>query len=380
MNKIRILICNNLKLALGRKPLLSILLMIIPVIILVGSSKLINYQITYINVGIADDDNTYLSNTVKDLLLNIDGTKSFVIKSDEIEPLFKNNTINVCVQMKEGFEDKIRNGEIDDILVYANEGSNDYKLVSSLLKNHVLNFRNIGRIAGEDPEIFKENIQTYMENSKLVEVKSLNDLYSDYNNSNLFIGFLIMLVFFRSAAISNTVNLDKETNVYTRMFTTGVTVGQYYLSNIISNLLVVMMQILIALIAMPIVNISMGMSLLSAFIILSLVALVAVSFGTLCIAICNETSSASMLANMFILVFVLLGGSFIQVEFFPDLINKISYVSPVRWAIQSVLMLQQGASFRDIYMNLVILLLFAVGFFGIASFITFKKDKQFQGA
>lgn len=380
MKKICILVWNNLKLALGKKPLLSIILMIVPIILLVGSSKLISYQITYINVGIVDDDKSFLSGIVSNLLLNVDGTKSFMIEADEIEPLFKNNTINVCVEIKKGFEERIRAGEIEDILVYANEGSNDYKLVSSLLKNHVLNFRNIGRISNGDLELFETNILKYMQNTHLVEVEPLNDLYSDYNNSNLFIGFLIMLIFFRSAATSNTVNLDKETNVYTRVFTTGVSVGQYYIANIISNLLIVMVQILIALIAMPLVDINMGMSLASAFIILSLTALVAVSFGTLCIAICNETSSASMLANMFILVFVLLGGSFIQVEFFPPLINTISYVSPVRWAIQSVLILQQGASFGDIGINLFILGIFTVVFFAISLAITAKKDKQFHGA
>ncbi|MFD2877095.1 hypothetical protein ACFTAO_15635 [Paenibacillus rhizoplanae] len=37
-----------------------------------------------------------------------------------------------------------------------------------------------------------------------------------------------------------------------------------------------------------------------------------------------------------------MGGCFIQVELFPKLINAISYISPARWAMGSILDLQQG--------------------------------------
>lgn len=49
-----------------------------------------------------------------------------------------------------------------------------------------------------------------------------------------------------------------------------------------------------------------------------------------------------MISNFANLLIVILGGCFIQVELFPKLINAISYISPARWAMGSILDLQQG--------------------------------------
>ncbi len=379
MNNLWILIKNNLRITITKKPLSFILLLLIPVIVIVMCVELVTYSQTFINVGLVDTDHTFSSEIVIDMMKNVDGIETFDLNKEEVIPNFRNNTINVAVEITEGFEDSLIRGEIEDILVYANDGSNDRLLVSSILKNHLLNFRNLGRISNGSQEIYQSSVTTYMENTSVVSKASLNDLYTDYNNSTLAIGFLIMMLFFKASSVANTINIDRESNVYTRIFVSNVKTWQYYGANVICNLFIALIQICIGVLVMQyVVDVSMGMEPLTLFIILSVISAIAVSFGTFCVAVTKDTDTASLLSNMFNLIFVLLGGSFIQVEYFPDIVNFVSYLSPARWAVSCMMALQAGATLIEILPRMLVMFLMAAGFLLVAFRITYKRDKNFN--
>ncbi len=372
------LIINNIRISIAKKPLSFIIMTILPIIVLVASSTFIDYSSSYIIVGITDEDNSYMSKVVVDILENVDGIKTYRIGRDEIEPKFRDNTINISVVLSKGFDEGLQKGEITGIKVHSNEGSNDHMLISSLLKNHMLNFRNLGRVSSSDSDQFYESVDKYINNTSIVKKEGINDLYADYNNSNLFIGFLIMLIFFKASSVANTINVDRENNVYTRIFISNTKTWQYYGANVVCNVAISMVQILVAVFAMEyLVDVSIGIKPFDLFCILSIISTVAVAFGTLCVALTKDVDAASMISNLCILVFVLLGGSFIEVEYFPALINKLSYISPVRWAISCVLSLQGGASINDIFGRIAVMAAMTAIFLGIAFYATDKRDKNF---
>lgn len=373
------LVKNNIYVSILKKPISFAIMTILPIIVLVASSAMLTYSSSGIIVGISDDDGSYMSSVISDIVEGVDGIVVKHVKSDEIESKFRDNTINVAVVMNKGFEKSLLNGKIEDITVYSNEGSNDYMLISSVLKNHMLNFRNIGRISEGNQEQFYESIKKYVDDTSVVSKASLNDLYADYNNSNLFIGFLIMLIFFKAASVANSTNVDRENNVYSRIFVAKVKSWQYYGANVVCNVAITMFQLLVAVLAMVyIVDISVGVAPLELFCILSIISAVAVAFGTFCVALTKDADSASMISNLCILVFVLLGGSFIEVQYFPHLINTISYISPARWAMSCVLALQSGAVFSDILGRIAVMGAMATVFLVIAFYVTDKRDKNFM--
>lgn len=372
------LIKNNFFVSVVKKPISFAIMTILPIIVLVASSAMITYSSTGISVGIADNDNSYMSKVIDNLLNNVDGIAVRHISSDEVKSDFRDNTINIAVVMDKGFDESLKDGKIEGIKIYANEGSNDYMLITSILKNHMLNFRNLGRVTGGDKDKFHEAIAKYIDNTSVVSKQSLNDLYADYNNSNLFIGFLIMLIFFKASSVANIINIDKENNIYSRIFGAKVKAWQYYGANVICNILIAMFQLLVAVLAMQyLVDISVGIRPFDLFIILSVISAVAVAFGTFCVAITKDVDSASMLSNLCILLFVLIGGSFIEIQYFPPAINTISYISPARWALACVMALREGASFGDISWRIGIMALMAAAFLFVAFYVTDKRDKTF---
>ncbi|WP_346836038.1 ABC transporter permease [Paenibacillus polymyxa] len=374
------LVKNNLRISVLRKPISFIILTILPIIVLVAASTLITYSAIYINVGVLDLDNSRISNVVGGILEEANGIKVYKLdRKEDIASKFRDNTINIAVEINKGFDEGIINGTIQDIKVYANKGSNDYMLVSSLLKNHILNFRNLGRATEGDPQKLYHAVEEYMKNSSIVSNEPLNDLYADYNNSKLFIGFLIMIIFFKSSSVANSINLDKGNNVYSRVFAAGVKSWQYHGANIVCNLLIVFFQLAIAILAMQyLTHTSVGVPPTTLLLILIIISVVAVSFGTLVVTCTKSTEAASMASNLITLVFVLLGGSFIEAEYFPGFINIISYISPARWAIACMQALQEGAMVRDIYPMIAIMVVIASIFLYVAFYIAARKDKQFK--
>ena len=60
---------------------------------------------------------------------------------------------------------------------------------------------------------------------------------------------------------------------------------------------------------------------------------------------------------------------------FPKVIEKISYFTPVRWAMESIIKIQQGETIFSVYKYLLIILLFAIVFLSIGIYKTSKEER-----
>ncbi|MEK3876853.1 ABC transporter permease [Paenibacillus sp. FSL M7-0420] len=373
------LIKNNLRITIMHKPISFLLMTITPIIVLIIASKMVSYSTTFVNVGIVDGDKTRASEAITQIVDGLEGIKIFKMNENEVEANFQSNKINTALVIRSGFQDGLLNNSIENLVVKGNEEQNVYTLLQAILKNHLLNLRNLGKISGGDAAVFENAVGNYIASSEFVEKTSLNDLYTEYNNSNIFVGFLILFIFFNSSAIANVINIDRERNIYSRIFLSPAKVWMYYLSNVLCNLVITAFQILAAILSMEyFTNTSIGVEPGVLFLILFLTAMVAVSLGTFYVSITEEADAASMISNFANLLIVILGGCFIQVELFPKLINAISYISPARWAMGSILDLQQGLTLGDIAGKASLLGGMAAVILAISVIITSKREKKFR--
>lgn len=373
------LIKNNIRMTILHKPLSFVLTTCIPVIVLIIASRVVTYSSSLVNVGVSDADKSVASNAIVGIIEELEGIEVFDMEAEEIESGFQSNKINVALKIDKGFQEELLNGEIENILVIGNESQNVYTLLQSILKNHLLNLRNIGKVAAGDVSEFEISVKNYFETSQYVEKTPLNDLYTEYNNSNIFVGILILFVFFNASSVANVINTDRERNIYSRIFLSDAKVWMYYLTNVLCNLAIAVFQIGISVLGMKYLSDStIGLSSSSLFIILLCTAAVAISLGTFYVALFEDPDVSSMVSNLANLLIIILGGCFIQVELFPDFIDKISYISPARWAMQSILDMQQGVTMHEIQSNLFYLVGLAVGIFIVAIIITSRKERKFR--
>lgn len=298
---------------------------------------------------------------------------------DEIDKKFATNDIKVAIEIPESYEESLINRDNAQITVTSINGESIKALVEGLINPEILNLSNISEVCNGNTEMYKDALDNYSNNSIIsIGKKCLNDLYSDYNYGQFFVGFLIIFMLQRGLSGAKHVYEEKEENVYSRIFMAPVSAWQYYLGDALSTYIVILMQALIGVIAINYFNIQIGIGSVMLFIILSLIGLVSVGISVCGRAFVEDRSGFSNLFNFINMILIMLGGCAVPIEMMPSSIEKISYFTPTRWAMQSIVDIQQGRSFSDIYVNLCILILFAVAFFVIGAYKTSRDEKKFS--
>lgn len=142
------LIKNNLRITIMHKPISFLLMTITPIIVLIIASKMVSYSTTFVNVGIVDGDKTRASEAITQIVDGLEGIKVFKMNENEVEANFQSNKINTALVIHSGFQDGLLNNSIEHLVVKGNEEQNVYTLLQAILKNHLLNLRNLGKISG----------------------------------------------------------------------------------------------------------------------------------------------------------------------------------------------------------------------------------------
>lgn len=377
MKNILVLIKNNLRVDILKNPFGFLIGLIAPVLILFIMLIVLSGNSGYINIGVVDNDNSKTSNLIIDSLKNIEGYNVNEIKKEDIKNLFSEKAINVAIEIEGGFENEIIDGNLSKVKITAIEDDGIGNLIKDLVNMEMLNIRDISLASNKNEEVYYKSIDNYSGSISVdIEKESLNDLHSDYSSSQIYIGFLIMFMLIRGMRTAYRIFDEKDENIYMRIFMAPVKTSEYYLSGIISGYISILIQVFLGIVSINILNLETGLKNIELFIILALVGLVSISLALCCSSFAKNKSEASNIFNFANILLPMLGGAFVPLEIMPPLVEKISYFTPVRWAMQSISDIQQGYSFSETYKYLFILFLFSVAFFVIAAYRTVKEEKK----
>lgn len=377
MRSVYALVKNNLKIMILKKPAYTILTVIFPLIIFLFAPKIIDQSITEINVGIYDESKSFSSNKLDEYLSDIDMINLVEANSeDDLKQKFNTRDIYLGIMIDKNMEGKILNGDNSGVILYGIEGENLHEILDKGLSIELSNMINLAKVNDGDLEKYKLSVERKEKEKIEVSYKDLNDVKKDHSVSQSLIGFIIMFAFYRAMSGSGLISEDKEQNMYTRILTTSVKPWQYYLSNIISTTILLSILFTISVIEINFVStIEIGVSNLMLITILLILGIVSVSVGTFCMTITNDRDLSSIISNFITISFLALGGCFVPLSYLSGTINKISYFTPIRWAMEAINNAQQGADISVIVMNLLVLSLFGVVFFIISVYCINKRDK-----
>lgn len=377
MRSVYALVKNNLKIMILKKPAYTILTVVFPLIIFLFAPKIIDQSITEINVGICDESKSFSSNKLDEYLSNIDMINLVEVNSeDDLKQKFNTRDIYLGIMIEKNIEEKILKGDNSGVILYGIEGESLHEILDKGLSIELSNMINLAKVNDGDLEKYKLSVERKEKEKIEVSYKDLNDVKKDHSVSQSLIGFIIMFAFYRAMSGSGLISEDKEQNMYTRILTTSVKPWQYYLSNIISTTILLSILFTISVIEINFVStIEIGVSNLMLIVILLILGIVSVSVGTFCMTITNDRDLSSIISNFVTISFLALGGCFVPLSYLSGTINKISYFTPIRWAMEAINNAQQGADIGVIVMNLLVLSLFGVVFFIISVYCINKRDK-----
>lgn len=377
MRSVYALVKNNLKIMILKKPAYTILTVVFPMIIFLFAPKIIDQSITEINVGIYDESKSFSSNKLDEYLSDIDMINLVEVNSeDDLKQKFNTRDIYLGIMIEKNMEEKVLKGDNSGVILYGIEGENLHEILDKGLSIELSNMINLAKVNDGDLEKYKLSVERKEKEKIQVSYKDLNDVEGNHSVSQTLIGFIIMFAFYRAMSGSGLIGEDKEQNMYTRILTTSVKPWQYYLSNIISTTILLAILFSISVIEINLVStIEIGVSNIMLITILLILGIVSVSVGTFCMTITNDRDLSSIISNFITISFLALGGCFVPLSYLSGIINKISYFTPIRWAMEAINNAQQGADISVIVMNLLVLSLFGVVFFIILVYCINKRDK-----
>src|SRR5699024_8925027 len=226
-----------------------------------------------------------------------------------------------------------------------------------------------------DKDAFTSMLDHYQENSFSVNVISEDTSGGEIAIAS--VGFLLLVMMFSACNLSEIILEEKENRTYFRLLSTPITARKYIASNLVVNIIIMGIQVLIMLCTLSFIfNIDLGMPFWHVVMVLWLFSFVAVGVSLVIVAYSNTRSAASGLSNLVILPTIMVSGGFWPVEIMPDFLQKISEFLPQRWTLDTLEGLYKGETISDLYINLGILMAFAVALFLVAIYKMSRNDNM----
>lgn len=376
MRNLFVMIKNDLNVMILKKPAFFILSILLPILIVIFMGNFMYTDKVAINIGIAGENSSLINKLIEDSIENNGSINVINVEENDIESKIGEKSIDAAIVLDNDIYSKLSKGETDCVKVIGKEEDSTVDLVKEIIS---LELNNINMLikGSKDESSFYEALENYNKKNMKIEKGILQNQERDNEISGIFVGFIIMFMFYKATLGAGRINNDKYDKVYERFFVSGIKVWQYYLGNIIASLISLLIQIILTLLCLNIfTNVNLGMSNLNMVIVLFLVSILAVSIGTFCIAITRNSQEASILSNILIMSLLMLGGCFVPIELFPEFINKISKFLPTRWAMDMIFEFQNGALVDELWRNIVVILLFSITFFLLAAYKTKFSEKR----
>lgn len=261
-----------------------------------------------------------------------------------------------------GFADSVRKGSPGDgqADVVSVKGAPVTMYVKSMLQNYVGNVAAIGKGTQGNAETFDKLYAEYSARNFKLDAVTIADTSNRKDMTYQTIGFLVMFMLFSAVNLSELILKEKESRTFLRLMTSPISAKTYVLSNVIVNVLIMLLQIVFTLFMMKTVfHIDSGIPYAQLISLLFLFALAAIGLSLLMVAFAKSTSGAGAMQNLIIVPSCMLSGCFFPMEIMPESVQRISSFFPQHWLLDSITKLQNGEPFGSIGLHLVILFGFA---------------------
>jgi ABC-type multidrug transport system, permease component len=295
--------------------------------------------------------------------------KIAAVSGREIKTKIISGEIDCAVIIPAGFAKSIYNGHTPKIDLVSVKGEAATAWMKQYLHAVLASLQDIGDAAAGRKEIFTQIYDRYQREHLALAMTEIHDQTANKEMTTQNIGFLIMLMLFGIGNTSELILSEKRNRTFHRICAAPVTARMYLLSNVVANLLIVMIQVCLALLVMTkIFGIITYVPFIQLFAVLVLFGLVAIALGLFVVSFSSDTSRAITLQNLIVVPTCLLTGCLWPLEIMPKAIQRIAEFLPQRWAIAAIQKLQEGAGFSRVLVHLSIIIAFALALFFIAAY------------
>lgn len=392
MNKSIIIAAARIKVML-RNPGLIIMCILLPLVFYVFSIKVIDVsdEAMKVPIAIVDYDNTNTSRWVVESVQDNSLFNCILTEESNGLKLLKKEEIQGLYIIKEGFEENIKQENINELLkVYYLAGNKIATAISDVIAGEIIPVICTNKSANSVEAYYKENTNINNKNVRSDVIKLIQNNIGQgkydlpVNTEVRFPGekkeqlreisqgivlkqwiLGIFLIFIFLYLVFNCTALIKErvNRVHNRIIVSGCTYFQLYLGDLIglSSIGLVLNLLQVAMFYF-ILNLSLK-SLVYIFIV-NLFFIYCISCMLILLTKVFKSNSAfQSFIPMLVLFLGLIGGCFFSLELLPDIFKRLSVITPTYWAHGAMSrIVLYNISIESIYKNIIMLFLYGIVF------------------
>jgi len=369
MRNILLMTVNTLKITFRKKGNF-ILYLILPVLGIIASLGLYGSTGTgSVNIGITNKDDGILSTDMIEYFKRIEKFQLKEVDTEDGDKLLLDGSISCLVVFPDGFTESFLTGAPKKVEILSIKGKETTIWIENSINMHAGNVYSLAKASGYKKDVFDRLYKNYKNQNLKLKIDKVDDQAKNKMMTNQTLGFLILFVMLGTGMTSELILREKRSRTYFRICSSPVSSKEYISSNVAASILIVLIQISLTLMLMRrVFHINTYVPGWQMLMILGCFGLSAIGVGIMIVAFSKSSYQANTLSTLVINPMCMLSGCYWSVEYMPDIMQKISWFMPPRWALDAVERLQRGTDFGDVMINLVVMLAFAAAFFAISAY------------
>lgn len=337
-------------------------------------------SLSNIKVGVLDYDQSELSGEFKNYLsnnLNYDLTENSTF--DKLSQVLLDKDISAIIEISEGFEAGVTNGEKEKIIVTTLDDYENAAFLQADINSYMKSLCVLSKAADGDSVVFKRLLAQYRkENIEITQTSAVEIDRKAMRQESGFInaaGFFLMLIFVVSIFLSFTVLDDRIYGVYDRIRTAPVKSAQYIIGAGTLGLLTSLLEVGIFCTYIKLMKINIGVPFGIAALFMSVFCIFAVCFSLMTALAVSSKNAVTSIMIGFSTIGCILGGAYFPISMAPKSLQSLARLLPQFWFMDGLRKLQENADV-NVLPNITILVLFAILSFLIGAVLFSRNEKS----
>lgn len=354
---------NIIKRAFRNKKELLILTLL-PILIIGMMTQLSNQQGTKITeVGYINLDNGNLGASLINHLKSQKNISLVAMAEKDISNTLTSKKVSFSLLIPEDFSMCINEKQMTTITFHPNESSLFYESLKQTVNQYIASLYVIHNLA--DVTVLPD-FSARLENPQIkasYHVADTDTEQAGYEGRLPSMGFVITFIMMLVFITMGTLLEDKKRLILARIFSHPVKEWEVVTGNLLGSLALGMLQLIPILITLKIIfNIPWGEKFIGLSLILLAFLLTTIGLGIGLAGIIKNKFNPLLIISTVILPTSILGGAFIPTSMMPDIVNKIAYIVPQKWAMNSLEKIIHGEPLSTIVFNIGVILMFGLAF------------------
>lgn len=354
---------NNIRRILKKKINYLIYVLMPPLLAIVFVLMVSTGNTAVILIGVTDSDETASSSNLISYIQESDKYDVRTYPADELEEAVAGKKVRAGIHIPEGFEAFLReNGQERTVEVMSIEGMSVTGWLMGFLDQKISMMYKAGKML-ENTEAYDRVISEYPD--KYVEVESLevSDISNKVSGTRAGFGMYTFASLFGIWSICALGFREKVIRTYQRIMSGPVAPWQYMVGNTLSCMFFAVLHAVISITALySIFDLTAVLPMGQFIVLITMFYLAVIPFGLFLVSLGRTESSVLAVNVVYLTLTCMLGGCYWEVEWMPDVMQKIARGTVQFWFTNGITGLMKGSGLGEIRTNLIVLACCGVGF------------------